>query len=118
MQFSIVALLVAATGALAAPGNRGGDRGDRGGDRGDRGGDRGDRNTNTNTQSISCNGGSAYCCSPEYDGGYFNNYKCDKNINSCNQGSAIVCCNQNINGNNNHQSQYCSAFGNQKVIFA
>ncbi|KAJ4112278.1 hypothetical protein NW765_015347 [Fusarium oxysporum] len=60
MQFSILALLVAATGALAAPGNRGGDRGDRGGNRGDR---------NTNTQTVTCTGGSAYCCSPEYGEG-------------------------------------------------
>ncbi|KAH7213799.1 hypothetical protein BKA60DRAFT_683279 [Fusarium oxysporum] len=111
MQFSVVALLVAATGALAAPGRTGGGGGDRGQDRGDR---------NTITQTLNCNGGAAYCCSPEYtDGGYFSNYKCDKNINSCNVGSAIVCCNQIIQGgNNNHQSQTCSAFGNQKVIFA
>ncbi|EXM17163.1 hypothetical protein RAB80_000162 [Fusarium oxysporum f. sp. vasinfectum] len=109
MQFSIVALLVAATGALAAPGNRG---------HGDRGGDRGDRNTNTNTQIVTCStGNSAYCCSPEYEGGVFNHYKCDKNINSCNIQSTIICCAQNAQGNNNHQSQTCSAFGNQKVIF-
>ncbi|TVY69280.1 hypothetical protein Focb16_v000160 [Fusarium oxysporum f. sp. cubense] len=110
MQFSIVALLVAATGALAAPG------GGRGGDRGDRGGNRGDRNTNT--QTVTCTGGSAYCCSPEYsDGGLFSHYQCNKNINSCNVQSTIVCCAQNAQGNNNHQSQTCSAFGNQKVIF-
>ncbi|KAJ4176638.1 hypothetical protein NW767_015380 [Fusarium falciforme] len=90
MQFSIVTLLVAATGALAVPGSRGGDRGDRG-----------DRiSGNHNTQSISCSGGSAYCCSPEYtDAGYFSNYKCDKNINSCNSiGNSIVCCNNNAQG--------------------
>ncbi|KAF5696003.1 hypothetical protein FMUND_15804 [Fusarium mundagurra] len=102
MQFSIVAL-VAATGALAAP-NRG---------------DRGDRiSGNRNTQSISCTGGSAYCCSPEYtDGGYFSNYKCDKNINSCNVANTIVCCNNNAQGIDSVQVQTCSAFGNQKVIF-
>ncbi|EWZ49190.1 hypothetical protein FOCG_11994 [Fusarium oxysporum f. sp. radicis-lycopersici 26381] len=109
MQFSILALLVAATGALAAPGNRGGDRGDRGGNRGDR---------NTNTQTVTCTGGSAYCCSPEYgEGGLFSYYECSKNTNSCNVQSTIVCCAQNVQGNNNHQSQKCSAFGDQKVIY-
>ncbi|KAG7404288.1 hypothetical protein Forpe1208_v003563 [Fusarium oxysporum f. sp. rapae] len=106
MQFSIVTLLVAATGALAVPGNRG----HRGGPH------RGDRNTNT--QTVTCTGGSAYCCSPEYDdGGFFTNYQCNKNINSCNVQSTIVCCAQNVQGNNNAQAQTCSAFGDQKVIF-
>ncbi|RKL08630.1 hypothetical protein BFJ68_g9424 [Fusarium oxysporum] len=111
MQFSIVALLVAATGAVAAPGRNGGGGG--GGDRPDRG----DRNTIT--QTMSCNGGAAYCCSPEYSGGgVLSYYQCNKNINSCNIGSAIVCCNNIVQGgNNNHQSQKCSAFGNQKVIY-
>ncbi|KAH7150683.1 hypothetical protein DER46DRAFT_613780, partial [Fusarium sp. MPI-SDFR-AT-0072] len=87
MQFSVAALLVAATGALATP-TRGGDRG----------GNRGDRNTNT--QTVTCTGGSAYCCSPEYDdGGYFTYYECNKNINSCNVQSTIVCCAQNVQGN-------------------
>ncbi|KAL5617631.1 hypothetical protein FOBRF1_006379 [Fusarium oxysporum] len=109
MQFSIVTLLVAATGALAAPG-----RGSSGGGRG--GQDRGDRNTNT--QTVTCTGGSAYCCSPEYgEGGLFSYYECNKNINSCNVQSTIVCCAQNVQGNNNHQSQTCSALGNQKVIY-
>ncbi|KAH7169511.1 hypothetical protein DER46DRAFT_600396 [Fusarium sp. MPI-SDFR-AT-0072] len=103
MQFSIVTLLVAATGALAVPGHRGGQH-------------RGDRNTNT--QTVTCTGGSAYCCSPEYDdGGFFTNYECNKNINSCNVQSTIVCCAQNVQGNNNAQAQTCSAFGDQKVIF-
>ncbi|KAF4414880.1 hypothetical protein FACUT_13879 [Fusarium acutatum] len=109
MQFSVVTLLVAATGALATPGNRGGDRGNRG-----------DRiSGNRNTQSISCSGGSAYCCSPEYtDGGYFSHYNCDKTINSCNNiGNAIVCCNNNAQGIDSTQRQTCSAFGDQKVIF-
>jgi hypothetical protein len=88
MQFSIVALLVAATGALASPSRGGG----HGGDRGNRGGDR-------NTQTVTCTGGSAYCCSPEYtDGGLFTHYQCNKNINSCNVQSTIVCCAQNVQG--------------------
>ncbi|KAF4336644.1 hypothetical protein FBEOM_9489 [Fusarium beomiforme] len=103
MQFSIAALLVAATGALATP---------------TRGGDRGHRGDRTNTQTVTCTGGSAYCCSPEYDdGGYFSYYECNKNIGSCNVQSTIVCCANNAQGNNINQNQYCSAFGNQKVIF-
>lgn len=90
MQFSIVALLVAATGALAAPGRNGGGGG---GDRPDRG----DRNNNK--QTVTCTGGSAYCCSPEYgEGGLFSYYECSKNTNSCNVQSTIVCCAQNVQG--------------------
>ena len=96
MQFSIAALLVAATGALAAP---------------DRGGKPSrpihinnhnhiNNNNNHQTVTITCTGGSSFCCSPEYgDDNAFSHFKCQSAlVNSCNAGGVTVCCNQVAQG--------------------
>ncbi|KAM6513821.1 hypothetical protein FALCPG4_015034 [Fusarium falciforme] len=107
MQFSIVALLAAATGALAAP------------DRGGRPSRPNRVNNNNQVITVTCTGGSSYCCSPEYgENSFFSHYTCkDAFSNSCNSGSINVCCNQAAQGIDITQQQRCSAFGDTKVIF-
>ncbi|WAO88973.1 Hypothetical protein NCS54_00634500 [Fusarium falciforme] len=109
MQFSIAALLVAAASALAAP------------DRGSKPSrpDRIDNNRNHQSVTITCTGGSSYCCSPEYGNDHlFSHYTCYSALtNSCNAGGIIVCCNQVAQGVNINQKQRCSAFGDTKVIY-
>ncbi|KZZ98930.1 hypothetical protein AAL_02481 [Moelleriella libera RCEF 2490] len=70
-----------------------------------------------NAQSISCgNGAQPYCCSASStDGDNNSQYKCVYLKGSCD--AIAVCCNNNNNGQTNSAKQYCSAFGNAKVIF-
>ncbi|KAH7114640.1 hypothetical protein EDB81DRAFT_767811 [Dactylonectria macrodidyma] len=105
---SIVALLIAATGALAAPGGYKPNKPNKP-----------SKPAPPVVQQITCSGGSPYCCNAEANGGedsfasgggdiYF---KCSDMTNNCN--SITVCC----NNNGEDAEQTCAAFGNAKVIF-
>ncbi|WAO96824.1 Hypothetical protein NCS54_01451100 [Fusarium falciforme] len=88
---SLVGLLITAVGAIAAPGNDGGSR-------------HPPKHPSppsvgpvNQIQSITCNGGGPYCCTPETDG-------------------IVVCCNsQNNQGSTSVQA--CAGFGGAKVIY-
>ncbi|KAF5026939.1 hypothetical protein F66182_969 [Fusarium sp. NRRL 66182] len=107
MQFNaILAVLIAATGVVAAPSNKPSVK----------------KpvvvinkpvvtkpQDSNNVQTITCNGGSPYCCMASTDAGGKNIFKCETK-DSCNQ--IITCCNNQGSGSNK-----CNAFGNSPVVF-
>ncbi|KAF4470795.1 hypothetical protein FALBO_2291 [Fusarium albosuccineum] len=81
MQFSILALTLAATGALALPGR---EKPQKPG-----------KPQPGNVQTISCSSGSPYCCNQEFDAKKGKSYyKCSEFVNNCN--AVAVCCNNNV----------------------
>ncbi|KAH6970693.1 hypothetical protein BKA56DRAFT_596782 [Ilyonectria sp. MPI-CAGE-AT-0026] len=108
MQFTaIIALAIAATGALAAPGYAPPPP--------PKAPKAPKPPTNQAIQYATCSGGAPYCCSTstgDYSSG--GDVHCSKLENQCN--SIVVCCNQ-INQGKNGGTQVCAAFGTAKVYF-
>ncbi|KAJ4183318.1 hypothetical protein NW755_009809 [Fusarium falciforme] len=105
---SLFGLLITAVGAIAAPGGHGGGNPHPGHPAPPSVG------PVNQIQSITCNGGDAYCCTPEADGWGSNYFKCSSYGETCD--SIAVCCNsQNNQGSTSVQA--CSAFGDAKVIY-
>ncbi|KAF5009920.1 hypothetical protein FDECE_3905 [Fusarium decemcellulare] len=97
MQFSILALTLAATGALALPGREKPQKPE--------------KPQPGNVQTISCSSGSPYCCNQEFDAKKGKSYyKCSEFVNNCN--AVAVCCNNNGPGS----SQKCSGMGDTTIV--
>ncbi|KAH6867778.1 hypothetical protein B0T10DRAFT_325171 [Thelonectria olida] len=96
---SIIALAIAATGALASPGRAPPEKPS--------------RPVGKQSASIVCSTGAPYCCTSEISGG-LGYFECSRLTDVCN--SIAVCCNNQAQQGAS-ASQTCAAFGNAKVVY-